>query len=95
MVMLNFRVNDLRHSYEWNVPENDCKDIAGFPADVKLNCNEGYEVLHFVMRYMDDIGWCTLTSFNNIESMLKTRKPIFIHSHYEIKKWLDENLRKL
>lgn len=92
--MAGFSRKHLRHSYIWSTPENECKAIEGFPDTEKLNCMEGYEVLHFVNRYLNDIGWCTQTSFNNVESLVKTRKPIFLHNHSEVKLWLDGMLRK-
>lgn len=94
MVMAGFLREHLRHSYDWNSPEDACRDISGFPEAEKLNCMEGFEVLHFVNRYLDDIGWSTQTSFNNVESLIKTRRPIFLRSHSEVKLWLDGMLKK-
>ena len=93
MVMAGFLREHLRHSYNWNSPEDDCRDISGFPETEMLNCMEGFEMLHFVNRYLDDIGWCTQISFNNVESLIKTRRPIFLCSHSEVKLWLDGILR--
>ena len=94
MVMAGFLREDLRHSYNWNTPEDYCRDISGFPEAERLNCMEGYEVLHFINRYLEDIGWVTKISFNNVESIIKTRRPIFLQSHSQVKFWLDGMLRK-
>lgn len=92
--MCNFTRNDLKQDYLWRTKEETVKNISGFPADIVLNCTQGYEVLHFLNRYMDDIGWSTLVSFNNIELIIKSRLPFGKRTHKDVKEWLDILLRR-
>lgn len=92
--MVKFEGADLCKTYSWNTPEGMVNDIEGFPADVVLNCNEGYEVLYFINRYMEDIDWATIKSFNNIELLIRDWLPLGTHTHQEVKNWLDQNLKR-
>ncbi|WP_294822042.1 hypothetical protein [uncultured Flavobacterium sp.] len=92
--MANFTKGDLKQDYAWKTKEEPAKKIEGFPADVVLNCSQGYEVLHFLNRYMDDLGWVTIISFNNIEFIIKARMPFGKRTHKEVKDWLDSLLRR-
>jgi hypothetical protein len=92
--MLQFSTNVLRHSAQWTTNEEISMQITGFPAHAVLNVNEGYEVLHFVSRYMAYKGWFSEITFKKIESVLKTRIPFGITTHKDIKEWLDANFKR-
>jgi hypothetical protein len=92
--MVKFEIGDLRKAYSWETPEEIADTIEGFPSDLVLNCKEGYEVLYFINRYMDDIDWITIKSFNNIELLIRDWLPLGSHTHLEVKKWLDLNLKR-
>jgi hypothetical protein len=92
--MTQFPKEVLRHSCAWTTTEEDCRKITGFPEKTALNVNEGYEVLHFVCRYMAYKGWGAQATFQNIESAIKTRLPFGVQTHSQIKEWLDANYRK-
>jgi hypothetical protein len=92
--MVTFSKDTLRHSCSWNTTEELSKTISGFPDAIILNINEGYEVLHFVCRYMVYKNWAAEATFQNLETALKTRLPINVKTHYEVKEWLDENFRR-
>jgi hypothetical protein len=92
--MISFPTTVLRLSAQWTKPEEHCRSIAGFPDTIKLDVNEGYEVLHFITRYMSCRGWCSEITFNNIETAIKTRLPFGISSHKDVKDWLDINFTR-
>ncbi|MEL1245848.1 hypothetical protein AAEO56_16360 [Flavobacterium sp. DGU11] len=92
--MIHFSTNVLRHSASWTTSEEACTKISGFPDNVVLNVNEGYEVLHFVSGYMSYRGWHSEITFQNIESVIKTRLPFTVRTHKEVKDWLDTSFRK-
>ncbi len=92
--MINFSTKVLRHSAKWTTPEETSSAITGFPDTIELNVNEGYEVLHFVCRYMAYRGWYAEVTFQNIESAIKTRLPFNARTHKDVKDWLDTNFRR-
>lgn len=92
--MINFPTNVLRHSAKWTTTEEASSRITGFPDTIELNVNEGYEVLYFVCRYMSYRGWYSETTFQNIETVIKTRLPFAVRTHNDIKEWLDANFRR-
>lgn len=92
-MMLQFTKDVLRHSCAWTTNEDTCKSITGFPA-IQINVNEGYELIHFVCRYMAYKGWSSQITFNAIESMIKTRLPFAARTHADVKEWLDNNFRR-
>ncbi len=91
--MGNFTRNDLRYSYDWRASEGDNKRITGFPDDVLLNRNEGYEVLYFINKYMTNKSWQQLSTFQKLESTIKNDLPSNIRSHNNVRNWLDNNFR--
>ncbi len=91
--MCSFTPADLNQHYSWETPEDAALKVKGFPSNKELNRNQGYEVLHFLNRYMEDIGWCTRVSFNNIELLVKVKLPAGRRSHKDVKEWLDLLLR--
>jgi hypothetical protein len=94
LLMAHFNPSVLRHSCKWNTPENESSKIGGFPDSIALDVNEGFELLYFVTRYMDSRGWESHITFQNIESVLKTRLPFNVRTHRAVKEWLDKNLRR-
>lgn len=92
--MAIFSSTDLKQEYRWETREHLASQIEGFPSDKILNCTQGYEMLHFLNRYMDDIGWVTVVSFNNIELLIKTQLPFGRRTHKDVKEWLDILLRR-
>lgn len=92
--MTLFAPTVLRHSCRWNTPESASREIGGFPENLVLNVNEGFELLYFITRYMDTHGWVSPITFQNIESVLKTRLPFKVRTHRAVKEWLDINFKK-
>ena len=91
--MANFGRNDLQHQYSWTVTEGDSKKVIGFPDNVLLNRHEGFEVLHFINKYMTTRNLDALRDFHIIERAIQTNLPSNIRSQAHVKQWLDLNLR--
>jgi hypothetical protein len=90
--MANFKRSDLKLHYSWTASsEGDNENIIGFPDNVLLDRNEGYEVLPFLNRYMTDKGWKEKSTLNKLEVVLRDKLPGAIRSHANIKKWLNDN----
>ena len=92
--MANFSTAILRHSSVWNIPESETLQIKGFPDNVLFHWNQGYELLHFINRYMEYRGWYAAVTFQNIESVIKTRLPFSAKTHNDVKNWLDVNFKR-
>ena len=91
--MISFPTTILRLSAKWTKNEEVCRNISGFPDAMQLDVNEGYEVIHFITRYMACRGWGAEITFQNIETLIKTRLPFGVRSHKDVKDWLDKNFR--
>lgn len=92
--MANFSPAILRHSSVWNIPETEILKINGFPDNVLFKWDQGYEILHFINRYMEYRGWFAPATFLSIESTIKTRLPFAVKTHNEVKNWLDANFKR-
>lgn len=90
--MANFGRDALRYNYSWRRTEGDSK-VIGFPDNVLLNRSEGYEVLHFINKYMVGRNLISLNDFRILEQNIKEHVPANYHSHSHIKQWLDTNVR--
>jgi hypothetical protein len=87
--MGNFTRGDLKYDYDWTTSAGDNRKIIGFPDNILLNRNEGYEVLHFLNRYMEHRGWYGPNSFSKIEAYIHEKLPGNIRSHKKIQDHLD------
>ncbi|RYE53700.1 MAG: hypothetical protein EOP48_13850 [Sphingobacteriales bacterium] len=90
--MASFGKHDLKYQYSWIRTEGDSK-VTGFPDNIFLNRSEGFEVLHFLNKYMTDRRLTTLQDFRTLERSIKNDVPSNYHSHAHIKDWLDKNVR--
>jgi hypothetical protein len=51
-------MNQQKYGYVWTASKDgDNAKITGFPDNVLLSRKEGYEVLHFIKRYVDKRSW--------------------------------------
>ncbi|TPG41506.1 hypothetical protein [Flavobacterium pectinovorum] len=92
--MANFGRNSLKFNYSWTTTEGDSKKVIGYPDNVLLNRNEGYEMLHFINKYMVTRNLSiTESNFTTIEYSIKTNVPSDLRSQTHIKTWLDNNLK--
>lgn len=90
--MANFGTGALRYQYSWHRTEGDSR-VTGFPDNILLNRSEGYEMLHFINKYMTTRGLTSLENFQVVEQSIKQSVPGNLHSHANIRNWLDNNLK--
>lgn len=83
--------SDLVYEYQWTADKGDNPKLTGFPDDVLLDRNEGYEVLPFINRFGAHhdltgkaMGW-------KVETMIHDHLPGSIRSHANVEKWLVNN----
>ena len=91
--MANFGRDALTYNYSWRTTEGDSNRVVGFPDNVLLNRSEGYEVLHFINRYMTTRNATTLDDFRTLERYIHQSVPGNLHSQANIRQWLDINVR--
>ena len=60
--MVNFSKADLQYEYTWTTVTDDNPDETGTPDRDLLNRFEGYEVLYFINKFMDN---------NNLKSLFQ------------------------
>ena len=90
--MADFKKGDLYYTdYDWKASDGDNARIIGFPDNILLNRREGYEVLHFLNRYMTKKGWSLKDSLHKLEQAIRNRLPSEIRSHKNVNEWLDNN----
>lgn len=93
--MANFTKGDLSLDYTWTAAANDDNaKITGFPDNIYLNRNEGYEVLHFLNRYMTGKNWSDKLTLNKLEKAVRDSQPGQKRKHSEVRAWLDNNFTK-
>lgn len=94
-----FTRRDLQYShYSWRTTEGDSSRIRGFPDNVLLNRNEGYEVVHFINQFIaDQVSWRTeseaskLALGHKIERMIHNNLPGNVRSHLNVQQWIATN----
>ncbi|MFH7018790.1 hypothetical protein [Flavobacterium sp. FlaQc-47] len=88
--MANFKRSDLKLTYSWTASaENDNARITGVPDSTLLDRHEGYEVLPFLNRYLNNST--SVSTLNRLEDVLRDELPGSTRSHANVKKWLDDN----
>lgn len=92
--MANFTKTLLRHSATWSETETTNKEIVGFPEHIVFHWEQGFDVLHFINRYMDYKGWQAEQTFQKIETAIKTRLPFSARTHKDVQQWLDTTFKK-
>lgn len=90
IMLLYTRSHLYETTYVWNSPEIQNARIKGFPDHLYFNTHEGYELLHFINRYMDTKNYTCVDIFNRLERMIKDNILPNQHSHLFVKNWLDK-----
>jgi len=80
--------------YKWNEKEkiNDAKSI-GVDEQAELNRTEGFEMLNYINSLAKTWGWKTdnMSSFRNLERIIRMEVPGDIQTHADILAWLQNN----
>jgi hypothetical protein len=84
--------------YAWTTSEGDSAKVTGFPDGVLLNRREGYEVIYFINRFIDNqVSWKGQTESAKvslgvkIEKMIHDFLPSNIRSHGNVYQWIVSN----
>ena len=91
----HFTSKDLQYKYDWKAKdEGDNPKIVGFPDRNLLNRGEGYEVLPFIIRFVESLTWTP--SPPNVATGQKVVRlihacPGHLRSHKNIRDWVLEN----
>jgi hypothetical protein len=72
--MAVFNKSDLTYAdYKWEAKlDDDDPKLTGKPDSTMLNRTEGYEMLYFINRYMENKGWKQAATGEKIEKYLRT-----------------------
>jgi hypothetical protein len=90
----SFKRSDLKLTYVWTASkEGDNAKITGFPDNVLLDRNEGYEVLPFIIRFVN-AHWketpSTVATGQQVEQLIR-KCPTNLRSHRHITDWIVQN----
>jgi len=87
------------NDYVWTAGgDHDNPKIIGGTDRAELNRKEGYEMLHFINSLAKTWNWpahAALSSFQNIEKIIRTKVPSTTRTHSGIKEWIDANYSKV
>ncbi|MCW1962252.1 hypothetical protein [Chryseobacterium viscerum] len=79
--------------YKWTAKaDHDNPKFIGAQDAAMLNRQEGYEMLYFINSLATTWNWnnATVSSFQNLERIIKTEVPSNIRKHGEIKSWIEK-----
>lgn len=91
--MAYFSKSDLLYTYSWKAKqENDNPRVTGFPDNVLLDRNEGYEVLYLINQVAQMNNWKPdgRAAGHKIERMLQVM-PGNVRSRDNVIGWLSNN----
>jgi len=91
-----FTKTDLLYNYSWKAnQENDNPRVTGFPDNILLDRNEGYEVLYLINQIAQRYNWRpdNRVAGHKVEKMLRAM-PGNIRSRKEIFTWIVDNWPK-
>ena len=94
-----FTKADLKYKdYSWVTTEGDSSKLIGFPDNVLLNRKEGYEITHFINRFIEgETSWRGESDpqkkvlGQKIERMIHDQLPGDVRSHSKVHAWIVAN----
>lgn len=89
--MPQYTKENLKFTYQWKGDGSEYEGIDGFPSDKVLDRHNGFEVLHFINKYMEYKGFRLITTFHKIEDLLRVHLLVSTRSYQQIMEWLDAN----
>lgn len=83
--------------YKWTArADHDNPKFIGAQERSMLNRSEGYEMLWYINSLAKTWGWNdTLSSYQNLERIIREKVPSGIRTHSEIKNWIEANYSKI
>lgn len=92
---MSYKKSDMFYqNYKWTArADHDNPKIIGGTDHAQLNREEGYEMLYFINSLAKSWGWksSTVTTYQNVEKIIKTIVPSNIRTHSGIKNWIEAN----
>jgi hypothetical protein len=85
--MAVFSTQHLQKVYSWTEYKQDDPKITGLPDDVRLNKNEGNEVLAFIRQYMADHQLSSIEDGQKVERKIHYA-PGQCKSRKELAEWI-------
>ncbi|WP_346830020.1 hypothetical protein ABDX87_23480 [Pseudomonas abietaniphila] len=85
----SFKDTDLQHKYTWTRDKGD-KPYSGIKDRIKVDKDEGYEVLPFLNHFLGEYGKTSLASLHEAEDALHLPK----FSNVQMRDELDTALKK-
>lgn len=82
--------SDLKKKYSWTTDGGDDPDFRSGSDKALLDRTEGYEVLYFINKLADDLGFKKKALGEKLERMIHAT-PGNLGSHENIKKWISDN----
>lgn len=97
---MSYQKNEMvyEEQYKWTANANhDNPHVRDGKEGMELNRSEGYEMLDFINALAKDWKWenVDLSSYRNLERIIKNQVPHHIHKHEEIKRWIELNYRAI
>lgn len=97
---MSYQKNEMfyKEQYKWTANANhDNPDVRHGKDAKELDRSEGYEMLDFINALAKDWKWenVDLSSYHNLERIIKTQVPPHIHKHEDIKRWIQLNYREI
>lgn len=77
-----------KDEYSWSTCGDDDPNVTGSPDNAELNRHEGYEVLHFINKFMHDNSGMVVMTGQKIERMIRNGLPKDIRSHKKVSQWV-------
>ena len=92
-------MNQQKYGYVWTAAKDgDNARITGFPDNILLSRKEGYEVLHFIKRYVDKRSWQSggqsVQPDTNVGQHVERRiheAPADKRTHKAVEAWVEAN----
>jgi hypothetical protein len=84
--------------YKWSAREDhDNPKIIGGTDHAELNRTEGYEMLYFINSIAKTWDWnaAQLSSYQNLEKIIRTTVPSNIRTHSGIMNWISSNYKHI
>ncbi len=99
MATFTFTRGDLTYKdYLWSTTEGDSPRVLGFPDNVLLNRKEGYEVVHFIDKFIKgEVSWEQESAEskkrlgNKLERLIHDKLPGDVRSHLRVRSWIAAN----
>lgn len=84
--------------YKWSArADQDNPKVIGGTDHAELDRTQGYEMIYFINSLAKSWAWqnVQLSSFHNLEKVIRTQVPSNIQTHAGIKAWIESHYKNL